>query len=128
MRIPARGQQDKLCRRMRHAGRPGKLGQSRLAPDCPARCAHPCHGSEPRGTGILSPGRSRAVKQCAVAHQEAGVDLSGYTVPGVVEDMEAARIALRYDRINLYSLSFGTRIAQIYAYMHPDSLHRLLAI
>jgi len=69
-----------------------------------------------------------AVKQCAVTHQEAGVDLSGYTVPGVVEDMEAARIALRYDRINLYSLSFGTRIAQIYAYMHPDSLHRLVVI
>jgi len=69
-----------------------------------------------------------AVKQCAVTHQEAGVDLSGYTVPDVVEDMEAARKALGYDRINLYSLSFGTRTAQIYAYMHPDSLHRLVLI
>ena len=67
-----------------------------------------------------------AAKQCAVSHQEAGVDLSGYTVPGVVEDMEAVRVALGYDRINLYSLSFGTRIAQIYAYKHPDSLHRLV--
>lgn len=69
-----------------------------------------------------------ATKQCAATHQGAGVDLSGYTVPGVVEDMEAARKALGYDRINLYSLSFGTRIAQIYAYMHPDSLHRLVLI
>jgi len=49
-------------------------------------------------------------------------------VPGIVEDMEAARKALGYDRINLYSLSFGTRTAQIYAYMHPDSLHRLVLI
>jgi pimeloyl-ACP methyl ester carboxylesterase len=69
-----------------------------------------------------------AVKQCAATHQGAGVDLSGYTVPGIVEDMEAARKALGYDRINLYSLSFGTRTAQIYAYMHPDSLHRLVLI
>jgi pimeloyl-ACP methyl ester carboxylesterase len=69
-----------------------------------------------------------AVKQCATTHREAGVDLSGYTVPGIVEDMEAARNALGYDRINLYSMSFGTRTAQIYAYMHPDSLHRLVLI
>lgn len=69
-----------------------------------------------------------AVKQCAATHQEAGVDLSGYTVPGVVEDMEAARTALGYDRINLLSESYGTREAQIYAYLHPDSLHRLVLI
>ena len=69
-----------------------------------------------------------ATEQCAATHLAAGVDLSGYTVPGVVEDIEAARKALGYDRINLYSLSFGTRTAQIYAYMHPDSLHRLVLI
>jgi len=69
-----------------------------------------------------------AVRQCAAALQEAGVDLSGYTIPGVVEDMEAARTALGYEKINLFSESYGTRIAQIYAYMHPDSLHRLVLI
>jgi len=79
--------------------------------------------SEEAGAEVVA-----AVKQCAVAHQQAGVDLSGYTIPGVVEDMEAARIALGYDRINLLSESYGTRISQIYAYMHPDSLHRLVLI
>jgi pimeloyl-ACP methyl ester carboxylesterase len=69
-----------------------------------------------------------ATKQCAATLQEAGVDLSGYTVPGVVEDMEAARIALGYQQINLFGESYGTRVAQIYAYMHPDSLHRLVLI
>ncbi|HSM70396.1 MAG TPA: alpha/beta hydrolase, partial [Anaerolineales bacterium] len=69
-----------------------------------------------------------AVKDCASTHQEAGVDLSGYTIPGVVEDMESARIALGYEQINLLSASYGTRIAQIYAYMYPDSLHRLVLI
>ena len=69
-----------------------------------------------------------ATKQCAIDHQEAGVDLSSYTVLGVVEDMEAARIALGYDQINLFSESYGTRLAQIYAYLYPDSLHRLVLI
>lgn len=69
-----------------------------------------------------------AVKQCATTHQAAGVDLAGYTIPGVIADMEAARAALGYERINLLSESYGTRVAQIYAYMHPDSLHRLVLI
>jgi len=69
-----------------------------------------------------------AIKRCAATFQKAGVDLSGYTIPGVVEDMEAARTALGYEKINLLSESYGTRVAQIYAYLHPDSLHRLVLI
>lgn len=69
-----------------------------------------------------------AVQQCAATHQAAGVDLAGYTIPGVIEDLEATRTALGYAKINLFSLSYGTRIAQIYAYRHPDSLHRLVLI
>jgi len=68
------------------------------------------------------------VGQCAQAHQQAGVDLSGYTVAAVVKDMEAARKALAYERINLFSESYGTRPAQLYAYMYPQSLHRLVLI
>jgi pimeloyl-ACP methyl ester carboxylesterase len=69
-----------------------------------------------------------ATKHCAATYQATGVDLSGYTIPGVVEDIEAARIELGYDRINLFSESYGTRVAQIYAYMHPDSLRRIVLI
>jgi len=69
-----------------------------------------------------------AAKQCAANYQQAGVDLSGYTIPGVIEDMEAARVALGYQRINLLSESYGTRVAQVYAYMHPNSLRRLILI
>lgn len=69
-----------------------------------------------------------AVKQCAETYQKAGVDLSGFTIPGVVEDMEAARKALGYDQINLLSESYGARVAQLYAYMHPGSLHRSVLI
>lgn len=69
-----------------------------------------------------------AAQQCATTYQEAGVDLAGYTVPAVIEDMEAVRTALGYDRINLLSESYGTRVAQLYAYLYPDSLHRLVLI
>ena len=69
-----------------------------------------------------------AVHQCATRHESAGVDLRGYAIPAVVDDMESARIALGYDRINLFSESYGTRVAQIYAYMHPQSLRRIVQI
>ena len=83
-----------------------------------------------RGTGnnLLSPesldqiGEAAAV--CASALQSKGIDLRGYTIPEVVEDMEAARTGLGYERIDLLSESYGTRVAQIYAYMHPQNLLR----
>lgn len=53
-----------------------------------------------------------------------GVDLSGYNIPEVVADMESARSALGYERINLLSESYGTRVAQVYAYLHPQSIFR----
>ncbi len=65
-----------------------------------------------------------AMHACAERLQAEGVDLAGYTIPEVVEDMEAARIALGYERVNLLSASYGTRVAQIYAYLHPASVYR----
>jgi pimeloyl-ACP methyl ester carboxylesterase len=42
--------------------------------------------------------------------------------------MEAARKALGYGSINLFSESYGTRVAQIYTYMYPDRLRRIIMI
>ncbi|MEA4906773.1 MAG: alpha/beta fold hydrolase [Anaerolineaceae bacterium] len=70
----------------------------------------------------------QAVEQCARDWQAEGVDLDGYTAPAVIEDLEAARLALGYPRIHLYSVSYGTRLAQLYAYMHPGSLSRVVMI
>jgi pimeloyl-ACP methyl ester carboxylesterase len=71
---------------------------------------------------------SAAAKQCAADHEQAGVDLSGYTMPQVIEDFEAARKGLGYERIDLFSESYGTRVAQIYAYLYPESLQRVIQI
>lgn len=45
--------------------------------------------------------QSEAFVACAERLADDGVDLDGYTLADRVEDLEAARIALGYDRINL---------------------------
>jgi pimeloyl-ACP methyl ester carboxylesterase len=67
---------------------------------------------------------AEAMAACAARLQAAGVDLDGYSTPEVVADLEAARKALNYERVNLSSGSYGTRVAQMYAYLHPDRLYR----
>ena len=65
-----------------------------------------------------------AAAVCAERLTAEGIDLDGYTVLEVVDDVEAARQALGYDRINLESGSYGTRLAQIYSWRYPGAVHR----
>jgi len=65
-----------------------------------------------------------AMVRCAERLQAQGVDLEGYTMLEVVEDMEAARLGSGYERVNLLSSSYGTRLAQIYAWQYPERIHR----
>ena len=65
-----------------------------------------------------------AFAACAERSTAEGVDLDGYTVLEVVDDIEAAREALGYERINLESGSYGTRLAQIYTWRYPNNVHR----
>jgi len=65
-----------------------------------------------------------AFTHCAARLQAEGVDLDGYTILEEIEDVDAARAGLGYERINLLSESFGTRVAMIYAWKYPDSLYR----
>lgn len=68
--------------------------------------------------------QSVAYAACAKRLTDEGVDLDGYTLLEVVDDVEAARQALGYTRINLESGSYGTRLAQIYVRRYPDQVHR----
>jgi pimeloyl-ACP methyl ester carboxylesterase len=72
--------------------------------------------------------RAEAFARCADRLTEQGIDLAGYTLPQRVDDFEAARTALGYDRISLLSVSAGTRTAMIYSWRHPESLHRSVMI
>ena len=69
-------------------------------------------------------GMSAAMRQCAERLQAEGVDLDGYSIQEVIGDMEAVRDGLGYERINLLSASYGTRVAQLYANQHPTRIAR----
>jgi RND superfamily putative drug exporter len=71
---------------------------------------------------------TEAFRECAARLQEDGVDLAGYTLPAQVDDLEAARRALGYGRVNLVSESVGTRVAMIYAWRYPRSINRSVMI
>lgn len=53
-----------------------------------------------------------------------GIDLDGYNIIEVVDDIETARKNLGYKKINLLSASYGTRVAYIYGLRYPNSINR----
>jgi pimeloyl-ACP methyl ester carboxylesterase len=71
---------------------------------------------------------SRAFGECSSRLISSGVDLSGYTVAEVADDIESARRRLGYDKISLVAESFGTRIALVYAMKYPDAIKRMILI
>lgn len=67
---------------------------------------------------------SQAFASCAKRLERFGVDLAGYTLEAQAGDIEAARVALGYQRIDLLSESAGTRLGMIYSWMYPNSVDR----
>ena len=60
---------------------------------------------------------------------EAGVrpdELPRYRTGEVIEDLEALRTRLGYDRLSLYGESYGTVVAQAYALAHPERVDALV--
>ena len=77
---------------------------------------------------ILSPrahaALSEAMSSSARSFQNDGIDLTGYTIEEVAEDLDAVRSALGCGEVNLLSMSYGTRVALVYSYLHPDRILR----
>src|SRR2546428_3662890 len=69
-----------------------------------------------------------AFQSCAHRLTDDGIDLAGYGLTQQVDDLEAARRALGYKRIDLLSESAGTRTAMIYSWRYPTSIHRSVMI
>ena len=67
-------------------------------------------------------------RSCAHRLTNDGVDLAGYGLTQQVDDLEAARRALGYKRIDLLSESAGTRTAMIYSWRYPKSIRRSVMI
>jgi pimeloyl-ACP methyl ester carboxylesterase len=85
-----------------------------------------------RSTDVLSDEFFRAYgdghRSCADRLTGDGVDLASYGLVQQIDDLETARLALGYDRINLLSESAATRTAMIYAWRYPESIHRSVMV
>jgi pimeloyl-ACP methyl ester carboxylesterase len=95
--------------------------------DCPEVESALKHSTDLLGEKSLA-AYGDAFRSCANRLSADGVDLAGYTPQDRVDDLEAARRALGYDRIDLLSESAGTRTALIYAWRYPKSIHRSVMI
>ncbi len=71
---------------------------------------------------------SQAFASCAKRLERSGVDLAGYTLAEQADDIEAARVALGYQRIDLLSESAGTRLGMIYQWRYPNSVDRSVMV
>ncbi|MGC3944741.1 MAG: alpha/beta fold hydrolase [Chryseolinea sp.] len=63
----------------------------------------------------------QAVKECYDSLSKLA-DLTQYTTSNMAMDAEEVRKWLGYDKINIFGLSFGGRLAQVYLKMFPNSV------
>jgi pimeloyl-ACP methyl ester carboxylesterase len=56
----------------------------------------------------------------------AGIDVRQYNILNVVDDIEAARAALGYKKINITGGSYGGAVVMVYCLMYPQSIHRAI--
>jgi pimeloyl-ACP methyl ester carboxylesterase len=103
----------------------GAEGSVRL--DCPEVSSALKHSTDLVGDDFFR-ASADGYRSCATRLAAEGVDLTSYGLVQQVDDMEVARVALGYDRINLLSESAGTRTAMIYAWRYPESIHRSVMV
>jgi pimeloyl-ACP methyl ester carboxylesterase len=65
------------------------------------------------------------VKKC-FSELSKHADLAQYTTTNVVKDFEEVRKWLGYKKIDLFSLSYGTRVAQVYLKLFPSSVDKCI--
>ena len=64
------------------------------------------------------------VKKCR-EQLERKADLTLYTTPIAMDDLDEVRAALGYERVNIFGGSYGTRAALVYLKRHPKSVRTL---
>jgi len=97
-----------------------------VALDCPE-----LHGSLQQADPLSNENLARmgeGLHGCFERLSREGVDLAAYTILDVCDDIEAARKALGYAKINIWAHSWGTTVAYVYALRYPHSLNRMLLL
>ena len=71
---------------------------------------------------------SRAIESFSKQLTAQGIDIGHYGILDVISDFETTRKAFGYGKIDLLSMSYGTRVALIYGYLHPEVIFRSVMI
>ena len=66
-----------------------------------------------------------SVRRCRAA-LEKDADLTLYTTPIAMDDLDEVREALGYEKLNLLGGSYGTRAAQVYLKRHPSHVRTVI--
>jgi pimeloyl-ACP methyl ester carboxylesterase len=103
----------------------GVDGSERL--DCPEVVSALKHSADLTGEASFQ-AFAAGFRACAARFADEGIDVTSYGLSQQVDDLEAAREALGYERINLVSESVGTRTAMIYAWRYPERINRSVMI
>ena len=76
--------------------------------------------------GLERPGERPLDERVAECAAQLGERRSFYTTRDSVEDLEAVRRRVGDDRIDLYGVSYGTKVAVAYALAYPQHVERLI--
>ncbi len=120
------------------AGGPGQAAVP-IAPDFasilgPAIASRDLLVYDQRGTGASNPlvcaalGRSSGtlVSVARDCSRQLGPARAFFRTPESVEDLESLRVAGGYEKLALYGVSYGTKVATAYASAHPDRVESLV--
>jgi pimeloyl-ACP methyl ester carboxylesterase len=83
-------------------------------------------GSDPIGCRAVTPGRPITPSAPAACAAELGTARAFYTTHDSVEDVEAVRAAVGVERLTIYGVGEGARLAVAYAAAHAEHVERLV--
>jgi pimeloyl-ACP methyl ester carboxylesterase len=101
------------------------LDQRGTGTSTPLACALDPDGALLRGKEATVEDIDAAARDC-LDELRAKHDVRQYTTSVAVRDLETVREALGAERINLYGISYGTRVAQHYLRRHPDRVRSVV--
>ena len=91
----------------------------------PLNCPDDGHNDTEANSEVSTDTTVAAARRC-LEQLSTKADVSQYTTSLAVNDLERLRQVLGYDRINLYGVSYGTRVAQHYLRRFPQHARTLV--
>ena len=85
----------------------------------PLKCTSPVEESDVNSDAQTE----KWIRDCL---QQLDADTRFYNTLPAVDDLDQVRAALGYDRINLYGISYGTRVAQTYMRRYPGHVRAII--